>query len=233
VRLIVAADAEEAGRMAADAIAQRCRAAVAARGRACVALSGGGTPRPMLLALARCDLPWDAVHVAQVDERAVPTDDPRRNVAALRSALVDAGPLPASNLHVMRVDTPGSASAAADYAAELASFADPDGGLDLVQLGLGSDGHTASLVPNDEVLRVADRDVAWTGAPYQGTQRMTLTYRALDRAAERLWLVTGRDKSAALALLQRGHGEFPARHVRRSDSVIYADRAAAKQLSRT
>lgn len=233
MRLIVAADAVEAGRLAAEAIAQCCRTAIGARGRAVVALSGGSTPRPMLQALARCSLPWRAVHVVQVDERAVPADDERRNLAALRTALVESGALPTANLHPMPVDAPGSAAAAAAYDAELASLCAARGALDLVQLGLGADGHTASLVPGDEVLHVTNRDVAWTGGSYQGTRRMTLTFRALDRAGERLWLVTGREKSAALALFQHGHGSFPARQVTRAGSAIYADRSAAKQLSRT
>jgi 6-phosphogluconolactonase/glucosamine-6-phosphate isomerase/deaminase len=172
------------------------------------------------------------VHVTQVDERCVGLDDPLRNLRRLREILVLHGPLPGANLLPMPVEAADLESAVLGYARQLAgltSLAGTGVELDLVQLGLGSDGHTASLVPGDAVLDVVDRDVAVTAAAYQGTRRMTLTFRAIDAARERLWLVTGESKRAALTELLEGTGTSPAVRVRRADSTLIADRAAVGQ----
>jgi len=225
VRLTVAADATAAAELAAAEMTRACAAAVAARGRAIVAVSGGTTPWLMLRRFAQSSLSWASIHVAQVDERCVALDDPRRNLAQLLQILVRDGPLPASNLLPMPADDADLARAAERYSAMLAELAGPLTTLDLVQLGLGSDGHTASLVPDDPVLDVADRSVAIT-APYQGTRRMTLTYPVLSGARERLWLVTGAAKAAALADMLNGRGNAPASRVARKHSVVIADSAA-------
>jgi 6-phosphogluconolactonase len=230
VRLIVADDAAHAARLAAAALDRACSGAIDRRGRAVVAVSGGTTPWAMLRAWAAGGAAWRDVHVAQVDERCVAADDPLRNLRPLREILVERGPLPAANLLPMPVEDAGSEGAGRRYARQLAALAgDAHGGveLDLVQLGLGSDGHTASLVPGDAVLEAGDCDAAVTRGEYQGTRRMTLTFRALDAARERLWLVTGESKRAALAELLRGTGTSPAVRVRRDDSTVIADRAAA------
>jgi 6-phosphogluconolactonase len=223
VRLEVCADAGTVAREAARRIAAEARAAVAARGRFVLALSGGRTPGQMLGALAEEALPWPEVHVFQVDERVAPAGDPDRNLTGLRASLLDAVPIPAAHLHAMPVGAADLDAAAGRYAAELASIA--GAALDLVHLGLGPDGHTASLVPGDPVLAIGDRDVALTG-PYRGHRRMTLTYPALDRARRILWVVTGAGKQAALRRLLLADRSIPAGRVRQERAVVLADRAA-------
>ena len=226
MRLIVGADAPAAARLASDEVARACTAAIAERGRALVAFSGGETPWLMLGALRERDLPWRSIHVTQVDERVVPAGDARRNLTRLDELLVRDGPLPAENLWPMPVEAQPIEAAAAGFQAALeAQFGRPLR-FDLVQLGLGTDGHTASLVPDDPVLHVADREVA-VSAAYQGTPRMTLTFPALSRARERLWLVTGASKIAPLARLLAGTGDAPAARVSRENTTVVADRAAA------
>jgi 6-phosphogluconolactonase len=190
-------------------------------------LSGGRSPLRAFELFARAPLPWASIVVAQVDERCVPAQDARRNFAPLQRLLVEQGELPQANLLGMPVERSDLARAADDYAAQLRERLGPDGEFDIVQLGLGDDGPTASLVPGDPVLEVDDRDVAVTARPYQGTRRMTLTYRRLQSARERLWFVAGAGKAATLAELIEGVGSSPAVRVRREDSVVVTDRAAA------
>jgi 6-phosphogluconolactonase len=226
LRVIRAPDAASAAALAAQQIAAACREAVDARGHAVIAVSGGTTPWLMLEHLAGLELPWASIHLAQVDERIAPRGDARRNLTRLERTLVTDGPLPRAHLHAMPVEAASAATAAADYQRLLEQMAGRPATLDLVQLGLGVDGHTASLVPGDPVLEVADRDVA-IGAPYQGLPRMTLTYPALDRARRRLWLVTGAEKAARLAeLLAGAPGDAPAVRVSRADAIVVADAAA-------
>src|SRR6185295_4847314 len=175
VQLTVGVDAGDVASKAAEALAESVREAVDARGRAAIALSGGETPWLMIRDLRERDLPWDRLHVAQVDERVVHDEDPRRNLSRLRALLVENGPLSADRLIAMPVMAPDLDRAAADYQAALERIAGRPIVLDVVQLGLGTDGHTASLVPGDRVLDVQDRDVALTG-DYQGAHRMTLTF---------------------------------------------------------
>ena len=224
MRLIRATDADEAAALAAGELATVCRRAVAERGQALVAVSGGETPWRMLQALRLLPLPWTQVHVAQVDERVAPRGDPRRNLSRLERLLVADGPLPPANLLAMPVEDADLPRAAADYQRRLAALAGTPPVLDLVQLGLGTDGHTASLVPGDAVLEITDRDVAVTG-DYQGLRRMTLTYAAIDRARSRLWLVTGAAKTARLRELMSGESadRAPGVRVHRADSTLVAD----------
>src|SRR5262249_21938071 len=152
-------------------------------GRFTLAVSGGHTPWQMLRALAREEVPWDRLYLAQVDERVAPAGDPDRNLTHLRESLlsqVQMRPEQVCAMPVERSDLSDLAEAATSYANALRQIAGTPPVLDLVHLGLGPDGHTASLVPGDPVLDVADRDVALTGV-YQGRRRMTLTYPVLDR----------------------------------------------------
>lgn len=222
MHLIVEQDAHAAARAAATAVVEACREAVRERGRALVAFSGGETPWLMLEELRHADLPWAKIFVAQVDERVVPEGDPRRNVNRLREALLDRGRLPAPNLLEMPVEQLPLGAAAAQYQATLESITGTPLRLDIVQLGLGADGHTASLVPGDPVLAVTGSDVAVTGL-YQGTPRMTLTYPALDRARARLWLVTGAGKREVLQDLVSGIGNSPATSVARDSATVITD----------
>ncbi len=213
---------------AAEHLAAAVRADVAARGRCTVALSGGTTPWRMLGHLSALDLPWQHVQVFQVDERIAPAGDPARNAAQIEALLVQRGALPAGNFHPMPVEQADLAAAARDYAARLAGCCGP-AGLDLVQLGLGSDGHTASLPPGDAVLDL-EEDVGITAA-YAGHRRMTLTFPAIGRARRILWLVTGEAKAGPLADLVAGRGAAPAVRVAREQAVVIADAAAASAIS--
>lgn len=226
MRLKVAHDTQRAAEAAAADIARACVDAVASRGTATVALSGGETPWLMLRELCHFDLPWRQIFVAQVDERVAPRGDPSRNLARMERILVTEGPLPAAHLLPMPVEDADPALAAANYQRALEARAGAPLVLDLVQLGLGADGHTASLVPGDAALVVLDRDTAVTGE-YRGHRRMTLTLPAINRARRRLWLVTGMQKRARLAELLAATGTAPALSVRRDDVLVVADEDAA------
>jgi 6-phosphogluconolactonase len=228
----VLSDAGAVARRAAALIAAEAREAVAARGRFVVAVSGGHTPWIMLRALVGEEVPWDAVHLVQVDERVAPAGDPDRNWTHLRESLLDQAPLRPDHAHAMPVESPDLAAAATTYARTLEELAGQPPVLDLVHLGLGPDGHTASLVPGDPVLGVTDADVALTGV-YQGRRRMTLTYPVLNRARRVLWVVTGGDKAAMLGRLWAGDVSIPAGRVGRDRAVVVADRAAAAQITTT
>ncbi|SRR6266481_2022186 len=218
---------DAAAKGAAAVIASEARAAVAARGRFVMAVSGGHTPWQMLRAMAAEDVPWKAVHVAQVDERVAPVNDPDRNLAHLRESLLAHAPLSPGQIHAMPVESPDLAAAAAQYAATLREIAGSPPVLDLAHLGLGPDGHTASLVPGDSVLDIADLDVAVTGGTYQGRRRMTLTYPMLNRSRRIVWLVTGSEKVDMLARLRAGDRSIPAGRVDQARALVLADRDAA------
>jgi 6-phosphogluconolactonase len=193
-----------------------------------MAVSGGRTPWLMLRAFAHEKAPWQSVHVVQVDERVAPAGHPDRNLTHLREALMDHAPLPADHVHAMPVEALDLQTAAADYAATLRAIAGIPVVLDLVHLGLGPDGHTASLVPGDPVLDVTDVDVALTGT-YQGRRRMTLTYPIINRARRILWLVTGSDKAAMLERLGNADPSIPAGRVRQDQATVLADPSAARR----
>jgi 6-phosphogluconolactonase len=229
MQIEVQPDDDGAARKAAAIIAADARAAVLARGRFIMAVSGGRTPWLMLRALADEQLPWENVHVFQVDERAAPAADPDRNLTHLRESLLDHAPLRPDHIHAMPVETADLDRAAEQYALTLQEVAGSPPVLDLVHLGLGPDGHTASLVPGDPVLNVTDADVAATGA-YQGRRRMTLTFPIINRSRRVLWLVTGGEKAGTLVRLRDGDPSIPASRVRQDRAVILADRAAAERL---
>jgi 6-phosphogluconolactonase len=209
-------DADAVAERGAQIVASAAAVAIADRDRFTFAVSGGRTPWAMFAALAG-RMPWDRVTIFQVDERIAPEDDPDRNLTQLKHALPPGG---AADVRPMPVWAEDLDAAAAMYADAL-----PDQ-LDLVHLGLGPDGHTASLVPGDPVLTVHDRDVALTG-PYQGRKRMTLTYPALNRSRQILWLVTGEDKVDALRRLRAGDKTIPAGWISTDNSLVVADAAAA------
>ncbi len=219
-------DADAVAQKAAEIIATESRAAVKARGRFIVAVSGGHTPWQMLRALAEEEVPWKDMHVVQVDERVAPAGDPDRNLTHLRESLLQHAPLRSEQIHAMPVESPDLEAAAKRYAAALQEIAGSPPVLDLVHLGLGPDGHTASLVPGDPVLNVTDSDVALTGV-YQGRRRMTLTYPILNRARRILWLVTGKDKISALGRLREGDPTIPAGRIQAASALVLADQAAA------
>jgi 6-phosphogluconolactonase len=226
MKIEVLPDADTAARRAAALIAAAARAAVAERGRFMVAVSGGHTPQRMLRLLADEEVTWESVAVVQVDERVAPADNPARNLTHLRENLLAHAPLRPEQIHAMPVEADDLAAAARQYARTLEGLAGSPPVLDLVHLGLGSDGHTASLMPKDPVLDVNDADVGITGV-YQGWRRMTLTYPILNRARQILWLVTGSEKAAMLARLQSGDCTIPAGRIRRDRALVLADQPAA------
>ena len=230
MRIDVLADAAAAAEHAATVIAAAARAAVAARGRFVLAVSGGRTPWAMLRTLAALDVPWSEVHVVQVDERVAPADDPDRNLTHLRESLLAHAPLRADQVHAMPVEAADFADAARQYGETLRRIAGTPPLLDLVHLGLGADGHTASLLPGDPVLAITDADVALAG-PYQGRMRMTLTYPMLERARQVLWVVTGTEKATMLQRLVIGDSSIPAGRLRQDSTRVIADRAAAGSLA--
>ena len=231
MKITVLADAEAVALEAAGLIAGEARAAVAVRGRFLLAVSGGHTPWHMLRALADLEVPWEFVQVLQVDERVAPAGDPDRNLTHLQASLLVHAPLQPEQIKAMPVEESDLAAAAARYAQVLREIAGSPPVLDLVHLGLGPDGHTASLVPQDPVLDVTDADVALTGV-YQGRRRLTLTYPILNRSRLILWLVTGSDKADMLVCLCEGDASIPAGRVRRDQALVFADRAAAAKLDK-
>ena len=229
MRMEVLSDAETVAKKAAAVIAEEARTAVAARGRFLMAVSGGKTPWIMLRALATEEVPWEQVHVFQVDERVAPAGHPDRNLAHLRESLLEHVPLREEQIHAMPVESADLEAAAVRYARTLREIAGTPPVLDLAHLGLGSDGHTASLVPADPVLKVADRDVAITEV-YQGRQRMTLTYPMLNRSRNILWVVTGAEKVSMLKRLRVADTSIPAGLIRQDHALILADRAATGEM---
>jgi 6-phosphogluconolactonase len=230
MKVEVFADADEVARKGAAVIAAAARDAVVARGRFIMAVSGGHTPWVMLRALAGEKVPWEGVHLVQVDERVAPAEHPDRNLTHLRNSLLTRVPLPPEQIHAMPVEGPDLEAAARRYALTLQQIAGSPPVLDLVHLGLGPDGHTASLVPGDPVLDVADADVALTGV-YQGRRRMTLTYPLLNRSRHILWLVTGSEKAGMFVRLRDGDGSITAGRVRQDQALALVDRAAATPMA--
>ena len=221
-RIEILPDADAVAERGAEFVAEQAQAAIADHGRFTFAVSGGHTPWAMFAHLTG-RMPWEKVTIYQVDERVAPDGDPDRNLTQLRASLPPGG---AADVRAMPVEAHDLETAAADYARSLPER------LDLIHLGLGPDGHTASLVPGDSVLEVADRDVAVTGE-YQGRRRMTLTYPVLDRAHRILWLVTGEDKVDALRRLLAGDRSIPGGRIEAADALVLADAAAAAGVDAT
>ena len=225
-RTLVFADADAAALAAAERIASAARAAVRERGRFLVALSGGRTARAMLQALAAEPLRWECIHVFQADERAAPDGHPERNWTRLRADLLDGPHRVEPRLHPMSVGAGDLAAAADRYAKELTAIAGDPPVLDLVHLGLGDDGHTASLVPGDAALACDDAPVAATRR-YRGWRRLTLTIPVLGAARALLWFVTGSAKREAVRRLLAGDRGIPAGRVPPDRAIVCLDAAAA------
>lgn len=214
---------------AATLVATTLRAAVDDRGRATVAFSGGSTASPLLAALAEADVPWEAVEVFQVDERVAPAGHPERNLTTLRDRLVDHVPLPHDALHAMPVEEQNLAAAAQHYADDLRDVAGSPPRLDLVHLGLGSDGHTASLLPGSPLV-ASDGPLVGTTGTYKGLRRMTLTLPALSHARNVLWFVSGTAKAGVVLRLVDGDQSIPAGRVARARARLLLDPDAASAL---
>ena len=217
--LEVLPDEDAVARRAADVVAASAREAIEGRGRFTFAVSGGRTPWAMFRDLADEDVPWGKVGIWQVDERIAPDGDADRNLTTLLPMIPSE-----ADLRPMPVTEADLEAAAARYAGSLPNV------FDLVHLGMGDDGHTASLVPDDPVLDVTDRDVAVTGE-YRGLRRMTVTYRVLDRARRVLWLIDGDDKTAMVPRLMAGDRSIPAGRVATAEQLVVVDAAAGAEAA--
>ena len=218
-------DANAVAEKAAEIITAEARSAVSARGQFTFAVSGGQTPWRMLRTLSAKELPWAHVFVFQVDERVAPDGDSKRNLTHLRESLLQRVAMRPEQIYAMPVDLPDLEAGSGLYASILERTMGAPAVFDLVHLGLGPDGHTASLVPGDPVLDVQDRDVALSGI-YQGTRRMTLTYPILNRSRRLLWVVTGIEKADMLLRLRNNDATIPAGRVCQDRAIVLADRAA-------
>lgn len=217
-KLEVQPDAGLAAQRGAELIASRAEEAIERQGRFSLAASGGTDPWDMYRRLSWLEPDWERFAVLQVDERVAPDGDPDRNLTHLMKTLPAAA---RPRVHPMPVTERDLDAAAREYAAALPPS------IDLVHLGLGPDGHTASLVPGDPVLEAGDRRVAITGE-YQGRRRMTLTFPELARARLVFWLVTGESKREPLARLLAGDRTIPAGRVEAPAAIVIADEAAAR-----
>ena len=223
LQTVVVADAAALATAVAESVAAAIEESVTARGRAVIAFSGGKTPAPMLRRLASRPLPWEQVTVFQVDERVAPDGSDDRNATMLQRELLDHV---AAVAYLMPVTHPDVSAGARAYGELLHDVC--GGVLDAVHLGLGPDGHTASLVPGDPVLQVGDRDVAMTGE-YEGRRRMTLTYPALNRARQIVWEISGDDKAQAVAALVEQR-DVPGAFVAQESATLIVDRPASRLL---
>ena len=212
----------------AEIIAEAAREGVRTRGRAVLAFSGGSTPAPMLERLGEMDVRWNATHIIQVDERAAPDGHPDRNWGMITGTLLRSADIPDALLHPMPVTDEDLDESARSYAQRLQLVCGVPPIADVVHLGIGEDGHTASLVPSDPVLKGRDRSVAIAG-PYQGRMRMTLTYPTINAGRLLVWQITGAEKAAAVRAGLQGTG-VPASKIRRHDAVVIATRQAAAEL---
>ncbi len=220
-RLEVVDRERDAAPRAADLIAAAAREAVTERGSFSLAVSGGRTPWGMLAILSDHEqMPWAETTLFQVDERVAAPGSEERNLTHIVLALSMENQAAIRPMPVTQRDLD---AAAREYESSLPER------LDLIHLGLGPDGHTASLVPGDPVLDVSDRRVALTETEYQGHYRMTLTYPELSQARQILWLVTGPNKTDALSKLIAGDRSIPAGRVENGEMTVVADADAAPQ----
>ena len=227
--IVVATDLPSLIAKAAAHIREAAAGAIAARGRFRIALAGGSTPRALYPTLVQ-GIDWARTTVFFGDERAVPPDDPQSNYRMARETLLDPARVPAANVVRWRGEDPDLDAAARDYQAALTRGASAPW-LDLALLGMGPDGHTASLFPGTSALAEQDRLAVALDVPEMGTRRLTLTYPALCGARDVCFLVTGRDKAPALAsVVEAGH--LPAARIvsRGGPVTIFCDQAAASAL---
>ena len=245
-RLFVVADQTALAKEAAERCSQIAQEAVARAGRFTIALSGGSTPKLLCSLLAAepysTSLPWRKTHVFWGDERAVPPGDHDSNFGMAKATLLDRVPIPADQVHRMQAERDDLDLVAREYEAEIArSFGVPPGAeppaFDLILLGLGPDGHTASLFPHTEAVRERARWVVPNHVPKLNSDRVTLTAPILNRGATVLFLVTGADKASALQAVLEGPSDperLPAQLIRPTSGRLtwLVDRAAASMLTR-
>jgi 6-phosphogluconolactonase len=228
VRIEVVAE-ERLGAQAASRVSAILREAVHRRGRATVAFSGGSAAASLFAGLAAAEVPWSSVDILQVDERVAPARHPERNLAVLDTGLLAHIDVPEHRIHPMPVEDADLDTAAERYTELLRAVTGPDLSLDLIHLGLGTDGHTASLAPGSALLAADAPPVAVT-PPFHGRRRMTLTQPTLSAARNVLWLVSGGEKAAVVRRLVDGDLALPATSIRPVRARLLLDTAAAARL---
>ncbi|OOG72175.1 6-phosphogluconolactonase [Algoriphagus sp. A40] len=221
--------ANEVAKEAANYIADRIRENLTKKGFFTMAISGGRTPWEMIKELANEDLEWEKVFLFQVDERVAPDGHADRNLTQLFNTIQDTKLMTRLNIFPMHVIAEDLDQACQDYADNIQRITET-GKLDLVHLGMGSDGHTASLIPGDEVLEILDKNVALTGNPYQGRQRMTLTYPLINDAEKILWVVTGEEKAEMLERLLLKDTSIPAGKINQTHAILLTEESAAVKI---
>lgn len=224
MKLHVQSSADAAARKAAQIIADLLNKALSSRPMATVAFSGGSTPNRMFQYLAQQQIDWSRVEIFQVDERIAPAGDPARNIAALQQHLLDHIDIPEQQVFTIPVEASDLDESLESYASQLKTAAGNPPHLDIVHLGLGDDGHTASLPPGDDVLnsgRLVD-----ICADFNGYRRITLTFPVLDQANSIVWLVAGADKALMLGRLLARDVEIPAGRVSQGRAILVSDEAA-------
>lgn len=222
--------ADEVAKEAAIYIADRIRENVARKGSFTMAISGGRTPWEMIKELAKEDLHWEKVFLFQVDERIAPDAHPDRNLTQLFKAIEGTKLVLRLNIFPMRVTADNLNEACEEYADHITRLTE-NGKFDLIHLGLGTDGHTASLVPGDAVLAVQDKTVAITGDTYQGRHRMTLTYPLINQAAKILWVITGAEKAEMLNRLLHQDPSIPAGKIDQHHAIVLTEESASVEIN--
>lgn len=222
--------ADEVAKEAALFIADRIRENIARKGFFTMAISGGRTPWEMIKALAKENLPWEKVFLFQVDERVAPDAHADRNLTQLFKSIEGSPLVLRLNIFHMHVTAEDLDLACEEYAEQIQRITE-NGKLDLVHLGLGTDGHTASLVPDDSVLNISDKNVATTHSSYQGRQRMTLTFPLINQAEKILWVVTGSEKAEMLRRLLNQDPSIPAGRIAQNHAVVFTEESASVQIN--
>jgi len=229
MELHILPDAEAVAQKAAWIITVLAQERARLTGKFLFAVSGGSTPWKVLRQLAEtAALPWEAVELFQVDERIAPAGDAQRNLTQITQSLLDHSALSLKQIHAMPVEQKDLESSAESYVQQLIKLCGDPPKLDLIHLGLGEDGHTASLIPGDPALKSCE--LVTVTKEYQGLPRMTMTYPVLNAAHHRLWIVTGTNKQPMLERLYKGDDSIPAGLVERDNAIILADQNAAGKL---
>lgn len=223
--------AEDVAKEAAIYIADRIRENIARKGFFTMAISGGRTPWAMIKELAQEDLPWEKVFLFQVDERIVPDAHPERNLTQLFKAIEGSRLVLRLNIFPMRVNAEDLDEACAEYESHINRMTE-NGKLDLIHLGIGPDGHTASLIPDDSVLEVSEKGVAITESEYQGRRRMTLTYPLINQAEKILWVITGQEKAEMLNRLLHKDPSIPAGKINQHHAIVLTEESASTKINR-
>lgn len=226
MNIVISKNKEQLARAAADFIVKSAAAAIEDRGQFTLAVSGGSTPRKMLELLSESDaIDWSKVHLFQVDERVAPDGHEDRNALMLEQTLLKSGSKSVDSLTNVYLMPVNSENPVAEYVSDLESVCDVPPMIDLIQLGLGDDGHTASLVPDDPVCEITDADIAMTGE-YKGRKRLTMTRPLLERGRQQLWLVAGENKQDAMKAFLAGGKTIPANLFDHSSATVMCDESA-------